>query len=208
MIEAIIFDLGNVFLDLNFEAQKKAFQDIGLKEWNTELQEASLKYELGKIDELEFIETIQKQLPQEVDLITIREAWNAVIVNFPLERLDFLEKLKIKHKLYLLSNTNQTHIDKFEHRVGLTFAREFYALFDKIYFSYEVGMRKPDINLFRNIISSNNLNPKKTLFIDDTLENIEAANSLGIYTWHLQVGKENVTDLLNNNILKLDTHFI
>lgn len=196
MLEAIIFDLGNVFLDLDFDAQKKAFEKLGLKEWTPELENLAQFYELGKIDEINFIEAIQKYIPNQ-ELIDIREAWNAVIVNFPMERLNFLEKLKIKHKLYLVSNTNPTHIEKFEHRVGLTFAREFYALFDKIYFSYEIGLRKPDENFFKQIISTNNLNPKKTLFVDDMTENIKAAENLGLQTWHLQIGKENVTDLLN-----------
>ena len=153
MIEAIIFDLGDVFLNLNHQASVDAFKKLGLNDWNEELKTKSILFETGKIDEYEFMLAIQKYIPN-ANLEDIREAWNAIIVDFPLERLEFLEKLKNKYKLYLLSNTNQTHIDKFEHRVGLTFAREFYAHFDKIHedrlkvIIEEFGY--PDANLIGN----------------------------------------------------------
>lgn len=200
MIEAIIFDLGDVFLNLNHSATQEALKKLGLKEWNKDLKNLNLKYEMGKIDELQFIEGIQKFIP-DVELVDIREAWNAIIVDFPLERLEFLEKLRNKYKLYLLSNTDATHIDKFEHRVGLTFAREFYACFDKIYFSFETKVRKPDENAFKQVLQQNNLKANKTLFIDDNIDNIETAKNLGLVTWHLQVGQEDVVDLFDKKIL-------
>jgi glucose-1-phosphatase len=200
MLEAIIFDLGNVFLNLDLDATPKAFKALGLQEWNQELQELHQKYEIGKIEEYDFLCAIQKYIPN-VDLLDIREAYNAIIVDFPLERLEFLEKLKNRYQLYLLSNTNATHIDKFEHRVGLTFAREFYACFDKIYFSHETGYAKPHEMAFKQIIIPQNLKPNKTLFVDDMPQNIAMANSLGLQTWQVIVGKEDVTNLLHNKIL-------
>jgi HAD superfamily hydrolase (TIGR01509 family) len=192
MIEAIIFDLGDVFLNLNHQASVDAFKKLGLNAWTDDLKDATILFETGKTDELEFIETIQKHLPN-ANLVEIREAWNAIIGDFPLERLEFLEKLQNKYDIFLLSNTNPTHIDKFEHRVGLTFVREFYAHFNKIYFSYEIKVRKPDEAVFNLIIKQHNLNPKKTLFVDDTAEHIEAAKALGINTWQILVGYEDVT---------------
>ena len=200
MIEAIIFDLGDVFLNLDLEATPNALRKLGLNEWHDDLKVLNLKYETGKIDELQFMEGIQKYIPN-AGLIEIREAWNAIILDFPLQRLEFLEKLRNKYKLFLLSNTDATHIDKFEHRVGLTFAREFYACFDKIYFSFETKIKKPDEGAFKQVIQQNNLKPSKTLFIDDNLDNIETAKSLGLVTWHLQVGKEDVVDLFDKKIL-------
>lgn len=200
MIEAIIFDLGDVFLNLNHQASVDAFKKLGLNDWNEELKTKSILFETGKIDEYEFMLDIQKYIPNE-NLEDIREAWNAVIVDFPLERLEFLEKLQNKYKLFLLSNTNQTHIDKFEHRVGLTFAREFYAHFNKIYFSFETKVRKPDEAVFNLILKQNNLKPNKTLFVDDTLEHIEVAKGLGINTWQIIVGQDDVTNLFDKKIL-------
>jgi HAD superfamily hydrolase (TIGR01509 family) len=200
MIEAIIFDLGDVFLNLNHKSSADAFKKLGLNVWEDDLKAAAILFETGKIDELQFMETIHKQLPN-VTLEEIREAWNAIIGDFPLERLEFLEKLQNKYKLFLLSNTNPTHIDKFEHNVGLTFAREFYAQFNKIYFSYEIKERKPDAAVFNLILKQNNLNPKKTLFVDDTSEHIEAAKGLGLNTWQILVGQEDVTNLFDKKIV-------
>ena len=200
MIEAIIFDLGDVFLNLNHQASVDAFKKLGLNDWNDDLKAKTVLFETGKMDELQFLEAIQSQIPN-TDLIEIREAWNAIIGDFPLERLEFLEKLQNKYNIFLLSNTNPTHIDKFEHRVGLTFAREFYAHFNKIYFSYETKVRKPDEAVFNLILKQNNLKPNKTLFVDDTLEHIEVAKGLGINTWQILVGQDDVTNLFDKKIL-------
>lgn len=196
MIEAIIFDFGDVFINLDHQATPEAFKKLGLKEWNDELKNLNLKYEIGKIDELTFLSGIQKFIPN-VDLLEIRAAWNAILLDFPLKRLEFLQMLTSKYKLFLLSNTDATHIEKFEHKVGMSFAREFYSCFEKVYFSFEFGFRKPDENAFKFVLNNHNLTPKKTLFVDDRLDNIETAKKLELQTWHLQVGKEDVTDLFN-----------
>ena len=200
MIEAIIFDLGDVFLNLNHQASSAAYKKLGLMEWNDDLKSKTLLFETGKIEELQFLEAIKEYIPH-AELTEIRDAWNAIIGDFPLERLEFLEKLQNKYDIFLLSNTNPTHIDKFEHRVGLTFAREFYAHFNKIYFSYETSVRKPEEAVFNLILKQNNLKPNKTLFVDDTLEHIEAAKSLGINTWQILVGQDDVTNLFDKKII-------
>ena len=200
MIEAIIFDLGDVFLNLNHQASVDAFKKLGLKDWNDDLKAKTILFETGKIDELQFLEAVQTHIPN-ANLIEIRDAWNAIIGDFPLERLEFLEKLQNKYNIFLLSNTNPTHIDKFEHRVGLTFAREFYAHFNKIYFSYETKVRKPDEAVFNLILKQNNLKPNKTLFVDDTLEHIEVAKGLGINTWQILAGQDDVTNLFDKKII-------
>jgi len=200
MIEAIIFDLGDVFLNLNHQASVDAFKKLGLTDWNDDLKAKTILFETGKMDELQFMKAIHKYIPNH-ELSEIRDAWNAIIGDFPLERLEFLEKLQNKYDIFLLSNTNPTHIDKLEHRVGLTFAREFYAHFNKIYFSYEMKVRKPDAAVYNLIIQQNNLKPAKTLYVDDTLEHIEAAKALGINTWQIIVGQEDVTNLFDKKIL-------
>ena len=200
MIEAIIFDFGDVFINLNYELQKKAFISLGLSKWTNELDELNKQYETGKIDEITFMQSIQKYIPT-ASLVDIRSAWNSVIADFPLERLEFLQLLTTKYQLFLLSNTDATHIEKFEHNEGQSFARDFYSCFEKVYFSFEIGMRKPDIEIFKYVLNNHNLSPKKTLFIDDKLENILAAASLGLKTWHLQVNKEYVTQLYEKKLL-------
>ena len=200
MIEAIIFDFGDVFLNLDKEATVRELKKLGLKEWTPELEQLNYQYEIGKIDELEFMCGIQKHIAK-CDILAIREAWNAILLDFPLYRLEFLQLLSGKFRLFLLSNTDQTHIDKFEHKVGQSFARDFYNCFEKVYFSFDIRLRKPDENAFKFVINNHNLIPKKTLFIDDKKENINAAKKLGFVTWNLQVGKEDVTQLFEKNLL-------
>ncbi|WP_130735593.1 HAD family phosphatase [Flavobacterium sp. J27] len=192
MIDTIIFDFGDVFINLDHNATEKALQNLGVREWNSELDALNKSYEVGKIDELAFIEGIQRHT-NAADLLTIREAWNAILLDFPLYRLEFLQMIGSKYRLFLLSNTDSTHIDKFEHKVGQSFARDFYSCFEKVYFSFEIGQRKPDENTYKYIINNHNLVPKKTLFVDDKLENIEGAQKAGLQTWHLNPKKEDVT---------------
>ena len=109
--------------------------------------------------------------------------------------------LSQKYRLFLLSNTDSIHIERFQHKAGITFYRDFYKCFEKVYFSYELGMRKPDAAIFEFVIKEHNLSPKNTLFVDDNFENIESAQKLGLQTWHLQKGEEDVVDLFEEKII-------
>lgn len=194
MINTLIFDFGDIFINLNKNAIDASFQNLGLSEWNSKLQKLNAAFEIGKISELEFLEGIQTQIPH-ASLEEIRTAWNSILGDFPLYRLEFLQSLKGKYRLFLLSNTDKIHIDKFEHQVGLTFSRDFYNGFEKVYFSFELGKRKPDPEIFAYLIQKHDLSPKRTLFIDDKEENTNAAKALGLEVWNLQVGKEDVIEL-------------
>lgn len=194
MIDTIIFDFGNVFINLSQEAPFDHMRKIGLVCWNEDLDSLNKRYEKGKIDELQFFTGFQRYIPNK-ELDEIREAWNSILLDFPLYRLEFLQRLSQKYRLFLLSNTDRTHIEKFEHKVGMTFAREFYQCFEKVYLSYEIGLRKPDPEVFNYIINRHDLNPKKTLFVDDNKHNTDVAANLGMHVWNLEVGKEDVVDL-------------
>ena len=202
MINTIIFDFGNIFIDLNMPGLEKAFKDLGLKEWNEELDELNKRFEIGKISETEFIQGFQKQLP-DATVDEIRAAWNAILGVFPLERVEFLQNLKGKYRLFLLTNTDMIHIDHFEHKEGMSMTRDFYNCFEKVYYSYELGMRKPDVEIFKFLINKHELSPKRTLFVDDKKENTDAAASLGLVVWNLKVGEEVVTDLFAKKIISL-----
>lgn len=200
MMEAIIFDFGDVFINLNKQAIDTEFRKLGLTAWHNDLDVLNKKYEIGKIDELEFMEGFQKHLPN-AGLVEIRAAWNALLGDFPLYRLEFLQMISSKYRLFLLSNTDNTHIEKFEHSEGQTFARDFYSCFEKVYFSYEIGIRKPDENAFKYVINNHNLNPKKTLFVDDKKENTEMAEKLGFQVWNLKPGVDDVVELFDKKII-------
>ena len=200
MIDTIIFDFGDIFINLDKEATPLALKKLGLKEWNLNLDALNLDFEKGKISETEFILGFQNYIPN-ASIHQIREAWNAILLDFPLYRLEFLQMLSQKYRLFLLSNTDSIHIERFQHKAGISFYRDFYQCFEKIYFSFELGMRKPEAAIFEFIIKEHNLLPKNTLFVDDNLENIESAEKLGLQVWHLQKGEEDVIDLFANKVL-------
>ncbi|GEP52109.1 haloacid dehalogenase [Flavobacterium noncentrifugens] len=201
MINTIIFDFGDIFINLEKDRAIAAFEKLGLKGPNEELLQANEKFERGQIKEDQFLETFQKFLP-EADIEEIRSAWNAVIGDFPLYRLEFLQLLSNKYRLFLLTNTDQIHIHEFEENVGVSFFSDFYQCFEKVYYSFEMGMRKPDSQIFSYILNKHDLSPKRTLFIDDKKENTDAAAALGINVWNLQVGKEDVVELFEKKILQ------
>jgi putative hydrolase of the HAD superfamily len=196
MIDTIIFDFGNIFINLDEVAYEKGFKEIGIDIHSEAFITISKTYERGKIDELEFI---QKLIPlcNTDDLLVIRNTWNSILLDFPLRRLEFAQMIGSQFQLFLLSNTNATHIDKFEHKEGQSFARDFYSCFEKVYFSFEIGKIKPDESIYRYVINNHNLIPKKTLFVDDKIENIEGAKLAGLQTWQLDPKTEDVTELLN-----------
>ena len=200
MINTIIFDFGDIFINLDKEGSINEFKKLGLEYRNEVLLEKNDLFEKGKISELEFIESFQKYIPS-ASIDDIRKAWNKIIGDFPLYRLEFLQMLVGKYRLFLLTNTDSIHIEHFEHKVGQSFSRDFYQCFEKVHYSYEMGMRKPDENIFNYLIKHHDLSPKRTLFIDDKKENTDAAERLGIQVWNLQIGQEDVVDLFQKKIL-------
>ncbi|MGO4905988.1 HAD family hydrolase [Flavobacterium sp. W20_MBD1_R3] len=200
MINTIIFDFGDVFINLDKQATSTAFKKLGLKEWNADLDQLSTAFETGKVSREDFLLGIQKHIP-EASIKEILAAWNAILLDFPLYRLEFLQMLSQKYRLFLLSNTDAIHIETFEQTNGISFYRDFYQCFEKVYFSFELGLKKPNPEAFLHVINNHELAPKRTLFVDDKKENTDAALALGFEVWNLQVGKEDVIHLLDKKIL-------
>ena len=200
MIDTIIFDFGDIFINLDKQATINGLEDLGLSSWNEDLDQLNISFEKGQISRDDFLLGIQKQIPNAT-IDEILMAWNAVLLDFPLYRLEFLQLLSKKFRLFLLSNTDAIHIDHFEQREGASFYGDFYQCFEKVYFSYEMGMRKPDAEIYTTLINRHELAPKRTLFVDDKKDNTDAAKALGLHVWNLQVGKEDVIELLDKKII-------
>ncbi|WP_367771660.1 HAD family phosphatase [Flavobacterium sp. WC2421] len=200
MINTIIFDFGDIFINLDKQATSDALKKLGLKEWNEDLDKLNIAFEKGEISRENFLIGIQKHIPN-ASIDEILKAWNAVLLDFPLYRLEFLQMLSKKYRLFLLSNTDAIHIKKFEHKSGISFYSDFYQCFEKVYFSFEIGMRKPDSSIYNYVLNKHELQPKRTLFVDDKKENTDAALLLGLNIWNLQVGQEDVVDLFTKNII-------
>jgi len=200
MIDTIIFDFGDIFINLDKQATIDGLQRLGLTSWNEDLDRLNISFEKGEISRDNFLLGIQKHIPNAT-IEEILSAWNAVLLDFPLHRLEFLQLLSQKYRLFLLSNTDAIHINHFEQREGASFYGAFYQCFEKVYFSYEMGMRKPDAEIYTTLIRQHALSPKYTLFVDDKKDNTDAAKALGLNVWNLQVGQEDVIELLEKNII-------
>jgi putative hydrolase of the HAD superfamily len=192
-IKNIIFDLGGVILNIDIKRTEDALKELGVDnfyEYMTQFQINSFfrEYEMGKIDDAEFIRSIQslsaKELPEEAAI----NAWNALLLDFPQERIELLKKLKEKYRLFLLSNTNAIHHRQFQQQLYLQTGSYLEDLFEKTYYSHTVKLRKPDVAIFQLVINENKLNPAETLFVDDTEENMSGAKAAGLQVLHLQQG--------------------
>lgn len=197
----IIFDLGGVLININYSLTSDAFEALGLGKFDELFSQDSQTrlfdlYEKGLISSEEFRNHVKTFFRQPIDNRTIDTSWNAMLLDFPKERLGFLEKIKATHRTFLLSNTNDIHIQT----INLELQRvhgipNLCKHFEKVYLSCEVKMRKPDAEIFGLVLKENNLNPSETLFIDDSAQHIEAAKKLGIQTYWLDTKKETVLDL-------------
>lgn len=203
MINTIIFDFGDVFINKNKDAKDAALKKLGLKEWNAGLEKLEKKLETGKIKEDEFLKGLQHYMPN-ASIADIKHAWNAGIGDFPLYRLEFLQKLSENYRLFLLSNTDPIHIEKFEHDAGASFYSDFYQCFEKVYFSHEIGVRKPEEEAYYYLVNKHEVQPKRTLFVDDKDFNVKAAEALGFQVWHLQAGEEDVVDMFEKKIISIE----
>jgi len=153
MINTIIFDFGDIFVNLNKQETIDEFKKLGLDGPNADLVKLNTQFEKGHISENDFVNGFKKYIPKASDN-EIRNAWNTVIGEFPLYRLEFLQMLVGKYKMFLLTNTDSIHIDYFEQKVGESFSRDFYQCFEKVYYSYEMGKRKPEIEIYTELLKN------------------------------------------------------
>lgn len=190
-ISTIIFDLGGVIIDLNVSKSLDSFSKYsGLPSdeiYNKFVKDGwSCAFERGEISDEEFRNRVRDCLGTEINDIQVDNSWNAMLGELPLKRLEMLSNLKDQYHTMVLSNTNSIHINAFDAIVAnTTGGRRIQQYFNKIYFSHELGMRKPDVEIYEYVISENNLDPSATLFIDDTEANVEGALSVGFKTYHL-----------------------
>ena len=112
-----------------------------------------------------------------------------MILDFPLERLNFIDQLRSKYRIFLLSNTNEIHLQAVKRALAKTTERTLESYFEVTYVSHEMNMRKPNQAIFERVCTENNLNPASTLFIDDTIGHIEGAQKIGLMTHHLTNGQ-------------------
>ena len=196
MIKNIIFDFGDVFINLDKAATLRELNKLGMKEPKPELLQLFFAYEKGIINTSQFLEEVGPIFPG-ASKERLTAAWNAILLDLPEYRLQFLESLAElnAYQLFLLSNTNSLHMSYVQATMGDRRFERFMNCFVEVYLSHQMKMRKPETEIFQHVLEQQGLSPRETLFIDDTLENIESAARLGLSVWHLNPEKDDIVDL-------------
>lgn len=200
MIKNIIFDLGAVLLNVNYQNTIDAFSLLGLDKpeeaFSKQKQDEFFrKYERGQISDEEFLIGLSERVGG-ADLGELRNAWCRMLGELPNEKYDFIKKLSQKYKLFILSNTNQIHQLWFEKKIDEQYGwKSFSDCFEFIGYSHRINQRKPDKEAFQYILKRYDLESLETLFVDDTMEHVEGFRKLGVHAIHYKVG-EDLEDLV------------
>jgi glucose-1-phosphatase len=202
----IIFDLGGVLIGLDISRTTAAFASLKINEPRDadEYERRAKVYsglETGVISPGAFREAIREISAAEPSDDEIDAAWNAMLLDFPADRVETLRNLGKRYRIFLLSNSNAIHYSYYTQRFRQSYGFEMDSLFEKAYYSCELNMKKPDPEIFLKVIAESGLSAEETLFIDDSQENIRAAASLGMKV-HQIVDGEDISQLFNKGILK------
>lgn len=190
----IIFDLGGVILNIDYKLTVEAFKKLGLADFDklySQANQSSLfdAYEVGKISSEKFIDEMQNIIGMDISKQSIVEAWNAMLLDLPGERVALLNNLKNNYRIFLLSNTNEIHKIAYCNYLKKTFGfNDLSNLFEKQYLSFEIGLRKPHKETFEYVIADAGIIKEETLFIDDSVQHVVGAKEAGIDAFHLTDG--------------------
>ncbi|WP_346235998.1 HAD family phosphatase [Niabella insulamsoli] len=194
MIKNVLFDFGGVLYNLDFSKTFDAFEKLGFSDFEQMFSQYNADtlfqdLETGKITASAFYNRIKAMAPQPVTDKQIKDAWNALLLGFRMESLEFLIQLKSDYNLYLLSNTNVIHYDHFSSQLlEQTHYPSLESFFTKAYYSQDIGLRKPDLETFEFIIKDAGIQPEETVFVDDTYSNFPNAEKLGMKIHLLEPG--------------------
>ncbi len=190
-IKNIIFDLGGILLNIDFKIATENFRKLGVNDFDNFFRQDHVSQifadlETGKITPADFYEEFLTQTGIKTSYQELVSAWNSLLLDFPPKRIEWLKGLRQNYRLFLFSNTNKIHYDAFIESFREMTGEDFNSYFTKAFYSHEMGLRKPFPEGFEFILKEQNLNPAETLFIDDTLQNVEAAGLLGMKTIHIK----------------------
>ncbi|MBS1782558.1 MAG: HAD family phosphatase [Bacteroidetes bacterium] len=201
-VKHILFDLGGVLINLDYNRTEQAFVNLGIKNFGevfSQLKQTSLfdDLETGKITAATFFDELRILSGTNLSDDQITFAWNEMLLDFPVRRLEILQQLRLHYDLVLISNTNEIHETAFNKIIKQAHGVSLASFFDRYYLSHKIGLRKPDPIVFQRILKDCGFDAKHTLFIDDNAQNVEAAQSVGIQSIFLT---NNMT--IENDIFK------
>ncbi|MEA5465336.1 HAD family hydrolase [Leptothoe sp. PORK10 BA2] len=192
-IDSIVFDLGGVIVNLDYGLTIQAFSKLAgydiTQQYSQQSQaEVFSKFEIGSITANEFRQGLTQLLRFEAKEHDIDQAWSALILDFPPERVELLRQLGQQKRIFLLSNINELHLATSDRKFTEAMGTDIGTLadqFERAYYSHLVGDRKPNASIFQRVIDENNLDPARTLFLDDTAHNLVGAQQVGLQTIHV-----------------------
>ena len=193
-IRNLIFDLGNVILNIDTKLSEIAFAKYGMNDFEKLYTLASQnelfdRLEVGSITEKEFYDEFRKVTGCKLDNQILEQCWNALIMDFPAARIEMLKRLKNegKYRTFILSNTNIIHYRFYTALLKRTYGiNGLESLVEHAYFSHEIGLKKPNRDIFDHVVAKSHIKPEESIFIDDNEANIKAANALGFNTIFLK----------------------
>ncbi|HYX37193.1 MAG TPA: HAD family phosphatase [Oligoflexus sp.] len=189
---AVIFDLGGVLLDINYQATEKALRGLlgpRSDHYYLQTQQSPLfdDLETGRIEPHHFHQGLCELAGITLSSTAITEAWNAMLGRMPQARMAFVQKVAARRRVFLLSNTNAIHKAAFDQIIAADLpGQPFDDFFEAAYYSHLIGLRKPDPAIYRYVTDRHGLDPARTLFIDDNQSNVEGARLAGLQAFHLQ----------------------
>lgn len=200
-IDAIIFDLGGVIINLNIDLSKTAFEKAGFADFNDHFALGHAdgffkQFEIGAISDETFIDALKAVTPEPMTTEAIMTAWDAMLLDFPPKRMELLTKLAAQKRVFLYSNTNALHYATFSASFKEQFDKPLEAYFEKAYYSHIMGLRKPSVEGYDFIAQQANLIPENILFVDDAKVNVEGAIQAGWMAHWLQPGVD-IVDLFD-----------
>ena len=193
-INALLFDLGGVIVDLDYNKTIEAFEAIGLEDAEhlyNQFNQSKIfdEFEIGSISREEFMGLLQEKIPQKVSQSKIKEAWNAMILGFEKSKLEQIKRYSEKIPCYLLSNTNEIHLEYIQTLLQEVPFKNLELLFTKCYYSHIIGKRKPHRETFEWVLNDMGSSPEEVLFIEDSPQHIRGAEKAKIKTLHFTNGR-------------------
>ena len=195
-IKNIIFDFGDVIIDIDHQRVKDEFVRLGGKFPEGRMwPDVFYLYEQGLVSTSEFLSQMQSCFDDHVAEEVLINTWNSLLADMPQKRLDFIAELRNDYKVFLLSNTNEMHIDDVDKNFFSNSDKKFRDLFDKAYLSFELQLVKPSQNIFEYVLNNAKLVAEETVFIDDTLIHVNAAKSVGMHAFQLDSPYNMITEM-------------
>ena len=206
-IKNLIFDFGNVIIDLDIDRTWASLQHFVGDDYAQKLKTAYpsgdvfIDFEVGKISEETFLETLRSVANVPLSIRQVKESWNVMLLTIKPERFEMLLRLRKNYRVFLLSNTNETHLNFVDGYLRTIYGFDIQhfsnTYFDKAYYSHLMGLRKPNDNIYEFVLNDAGLKAEESLFIDDILENTEGAKQVGLNTYLHRVGDE-IVDVMKD----------